>query len=743
MRRVLLAVNVLIAIAFIAAGVVFYWIFYRSAPQTSGTVQTRVSQAVRVEYDHLGVPHIHAGTLEDALFADGYAAAGDRLWQMDSLRRLAAGELSEIIGIAALPSDREARRLRLRRIAESIYVNLTPEDKKSFAAYARGVNAYIESHRGRYGFEFTLLKYDPRPWSVVDSILIGLQMFRTLASDWKDKLVKEQMLRGGDAEKVNFLFPVRGGTEILPGGDVHPGSNAWAVAGSHTASGKPLLSSDMHLEFSIPGIWHMVHLQAPGLNVMGVELPGVPGVIVGHNDRIAWGVTNLGFDVQDLYRERIDVRTGQYLFQGHIEQARQEREVILIKDHAPEETLTWITRHGPIFDTEHGAIYSLKWAAADPSIFHNIFLDVDRARNWDEFRAALAKFGGPGQSFVYADVDGNIGYHATGKLPIRRNYMGDVPVDGTSGEFEWDGYIPFDELPQAWNPRNGYVVSANQNPFPAGYAYHVVGTFAAPYRSQQIFDMLNSGGGKLQASGMLRVQKDVYSGFHKFLAKRIIAAYDKRGASNAVFSSAVDPLRNWDGQMDLNLPQPLVTSLVFQYLRKAIAERASPGSGAVYENQLSSIIVERILKERPAGWFSNYDELMLRCLADAVEEGERLQGKDPKRWRWGRSNFIDLRNPVGDRVPLIGSYFNVGAEPMSGGPTTVKQFKGRVGPSERMNVSLGNMDDSLLNLPVGESGHPFTSHYKDEWSAYYTGRSFPMEYNRVNAKSTLTLVPEK
>ena len=244
---------------------------------------------MEVGRDSLGVPHIKAQTLEDAIFVQGYTVAEDRMWQMDSLRRLSAGELSEIVGAAGLESDRESRRLRLRRIAEQIYVNLAEPDKKIFAAYARGVNAFIESHRGRYGVEFTLLQYDPRPWSVVDSILVGLHMYRTLTSSWRNKLVKDQMLRTGEPDKVNFLFPLRSGAEIMPGGDMHPGSNAWAVSGAHSATGKPLLSNDMHLEFTLPGIWHMTHLEAPGLNVSGVELPGVPGIIVGHNDRIAWG----------------------------------------------------------------------------------------------------------------------------------------------------------------------------------------------------------------------------------------------------------------------------------------------------------------------------------------------------------------------------------------------------------------------------------------------------------------------
>jgi penicillin G amidase len=742
-RRILYVVNSLIAIAVLAAGVASYWVVYRALPETSGVVRTRVSRPVVIGRDSLGVPHIRALTVDDALFAQGYAVAEDRMWQMDTLRRLSAGELSEIVGVAALESDRESRRLRLRRIAEQIYASLSDSDKPPFAAYARGVNAFIESHRGRYGLEFTLLGYDPRPWSVVDSILIGLHMFRTLTSDWKNKLIKDQMMRGGEPDKVNYLFPVRGGVEFMPGGDVHPGSNAWAVSGARSATGRPLLSNDMHLEFSIPGVWHITYLEAPGLNVAGVELPGVPGIIVGHNDRIAWGVTNLGFDVGDLYIEKIDPRTGQYLFEGKVEQARAERELIIIKGRQPEEFRTWVTRHGPIFQQSGGRIMTLRWTAADPRIFRNVFVDIDRARNWDEFRQAIARFGGPGQNFVYADVDGNIGYHAAGKLPIRRNYAGDVPVDGSSGGNEWDGYIPFDELPQAYNPRNGLVVSANQNPFPPDSAYHVNGNFASPYRSRQIFDMLSAGGNKLTPEDNLRIQKDVYSGFNRFLARQVVAAYDRRGASNPVFSEAIKMLRSWDGQMDKDRAEPLIVTLTFQYVRKAIAERASPGQGGLYDTQISSVVVERVLKERPAGWFSDYGELLLRCFTDAMEEGQRIQGSSPGRWKWGSYTFLDVPNPVAGRLPWIGRYFNLGPLPLSGAATTVKQINRRLGPSERMNVSLGNWDSSLLNLPIGESGHVASRHYRDEWDAYYAGRSFPMRFGHVEVKSSITLEPDE
>ncbi len=743
MRRILFVVNTLIAIALVAAAAIFYWVFYRALPKTSGTIATLVSQPVEVERDRLGVPHIKAHTIDDAWFVEGYTAAEDRMFQMDGLRRLAAGDLSEIVGPSALDSDREARRLRMRRIADQIYTEMSEADKSAMEAYARGVNAYIESHRGRYGVEFTLIGYDPRPWSVVDSILCGLQMFRTLTSSWKTELIKQEMLRDGEPDKVNYLFPTRAGFEFMPGGEGHPGSNAWAVSGAHSATGKPLLSSDMHLEFTLPGIWHMEHLMAPGMNVAGVALPGMPGILSGHNDRIAWGETNLEYDVQDLYTEKIDLRTGQYLYQGKIERASSDREIISVRGRGNEEMNIWVTRHGPVFEVGAGQVNSLRWVAAEPGAFHDVFLQIDRARNWDDFKRALAGFGGPAQNFVYADVDGNIGYQAAGKLPIRRNFQGDVPVDGSSGDYEWDGFIPFDQLPQAFNPPEGFIVTANQNPFPPNYPYNVNGRFASPFRSRQILDMLRAGGNKLKPEDGLRIQKDVYSGFEKFLARQIVDAYADRRGTNKNLDTAAALLATWNGQMDRDRPEPLIANLTYQYLRKAIARRASPEHGQLWDVPMMPAVVEKILRDRPSGWFGDYKELLLRCFADAMEEGGRMQGADPKRWKWGRYMFLGVDNPVLSRVPLVGKYFNIGPVPLSGGPTSVKQTTQKLGPSERMNASPGNWDASLLNLPFGESGHIASSHYRDEWDAYYNGSSFPMQYGKIDAKSTVTFVPEK
>lgn len=744
-RRILRIVNILIAIACFVAAIAFYWVFYRALPKTSGSITTLVTQQVEVTRDDLGIPHIKAKTLEDALFVQGYVTAEDRMFQMDALRRLAAGELSEVLGRITLESDRESRRLRLRRVAEQIYTTLSAADKSALTAYARGVNAYIESHHGRYGFEFTALRYDPRPWSVVDSLLTGLNMYRSLTHLWKLKIEKQQMLMTGEADKVNYLF-------TAPAGPPLPGSNAWAVSGVHSEDGKPLLSNDMHLEFSIPGVWHAVQLEVAGsagaanktvvgMNVEGVALPGLPGVIAGHNDRIAWGETNLGFDVEDVYAEKMDVRSGRYVFQGKLEQAREEREIIQIKGYAPEQLSLWITRHGPVFEQSSTRALALRWTAFEPGLFQYTFTGINRARNWDEFKQAIAGYGGPGLNFVYADVDGHIGYHAAGKLPIR-HYAGGVPVDGSTGQSEWDGYIPFEELPQQFDPPEGIIASANANPFPANYPYAVTGNFAPRDRTEQILNLLRAGGAKLKPQDALRIQKDVYSAFHYYLARRVVEAYDRRGAVAGSLNDGIGLLRSWDGQMDKEHAAPLIAALVYDHLRRSVAERASAGSGAVYSADISPTVVEGLLRDQPKDWFTDYNALLLHAFADAMDEGQRLQGANPKSWKWGKTLYLEIKNPVGGGLPLVGSWFNAGPVPMSGGSTTIKQITPRLGPSERMNFAVGNWDNSLWNLLEGESGHRASWHYKDQFEAWYYGESFPMPFHNVEASGTVRFIPE-
>lgn len=731
-NRALRYVNAVTGIALVVAAIAVYWFMWRPMPQVSGTLTAGVAASVTVARDALGVPHINASSIEDALFAQGYVTAQDRLWQMDAIRRLASGELAEIVGAAAVESDKEARRLRLRRAAEDHVKTMPAADRVWLAAYARGVNEYIDSHRANLPPEFRLLRYQPRPWSMADSIVVALHMYRTLTSSWKDELEKSQMLDGGDASKVAALFPIRTGREIIPG------SNAWAVAGSRSETGKPILANDPHLEFSFPSTWYQVHLQGGPMDVIGVSLPGVPTVIVGHNQRIAWGVTNLGFDVQDLYIEKLDVSSGRYLFRGAIEQAKPEVEQIAVKD-APAQTMqTWITRHGAASINDRGRMLALRWTATEQG-FQFPFVEINTAKNWTEFRTALKRFPGPGQNFVYADIDGNIGYQATGKLPIRTNYSGDLPVDGSSGEFEWQGYIPFEELPTAYNPPSGMVVTANQNPWPISNSARVNGQFAPPYRSAQIDARLRSKA-KWKPEEMLSIQTDVYSGFLKFVAEATIQAAEKK---NSAQESALKILKEWNGQMNKDLSAPFIATLTYQHIRLALAEKASPRKGVIYDYEMAPSVVEKLLRDRPKDWFDSWNAVISQSFTDAIEEGQRIQGSDPTKWQWGQYLQVNLQHPVLSRLPWAGKYFQLPATAMNGSSTTVKQTSRRLGPSMRFIADLSNWDGSFNNLTIGQSDHYFSGHFKDQWLAYLNGTSFPMQFGKVIAKDTLTIEPKR
>ena len=732
--RTLKYINLSIAVLLVLVLAAIYWTAYRPLPKTSGRIYAPVSAQASIVRDAIGVPHISAGGWEDAIFLQGYATAQDRLWQMDVLRRLAAGDLSEVFGSTTLELDREARRLRMRRIAEEHAATLAPADRAVFAAYARGVNYFIETHRKELPLEFTLLRYDPRPWSIVDSLLCGLQMYSSLTTMWRGELRKMAMMERGDPAKVALLYPLRAGSEF------QPGSNAWVVSGKFTASGKPILANDPHLEWAIPSPWYQVHLTAPGLDVIGVSLPGVPCVIIGHNRKIAWGVTNLGFNVQDLYMEKIDPQNGHYLFRGQVEQARSESEWIRVRGARPILFREWVTRHGPVAFEENGRFFAVKWAAAEPDGFGFPFLDLNRAGNWKEFTAALARYPGPGQNFVYADVDGNIGYQAAGMLPIRKNFDGDVPLDGASGDFEWQGFIPFDQLPAFFNPPRGWIVTANQDPFPENYPYRVSGDFGAPYRSWEIRDRLLARSG-WKPQDMLAVQKDVYSSFLTFLARKIVAAYDHKKPAQPELSEAVALLRSWNGQMEKSTAAPLLMALAYEQLRAAAVHAAWPGPANIYAPYMAPAAIQKIVELGGQGFFGDEDDSLLKALRAAIDEGRRTQGSNLARWDYGRYNSLTIKQPVGGQLPLVGTYFNIGPVEMSGSGTTIKQTSALLGPSMRFVADLANWDGSLNNIDIGQSGQILSRHYKDQWDAYYVGRSYPMQFEKIQAKDSLTVFP--
>jgi penicillin G amidase len=726
-NRILTYLNYLVAALLAGAGFAGYWFAYRPQAQTSGTAPAPVTAEVSVARDSRGMPYVAAKSLDDLFFAQGYVHAQDRLFQMDVTRRQAAGELSAVVGASEVQEDLGMRRLQLTRLARMQAAQLAPRERAVLAAYARGVNHFIETHASSLPLEFTLLQYSPAPWTVADTMLVTLHLSETLTSSWRQELAKQQMLTRGNPALVEQLFPVRAGNEM------QMGSNAWAVSGQHTATGKPLLASDPHLGQYLPGVLYANDLTAPGFHAAGLSLPGIPAVLMGHNDAIAWGMTNLQFDVQDLYLERtiVNPEGAASLYEGAPSPVARSVETLRVRNLGFTTVNELTTRHGPLVSegvANVGAVqFALRWPAAEGVVGFPL-LDLNRAANWQQFRDTLRQWSLPAQNFVYADTAGNIGLQVAGTLPKRVNHGGDVPVDGSSAQFEWDGAIPFDQLPSAYNPPSGRIVSANANPFPADYPYRVSGNFAPPDRVRQITALLEKDG-KSTAASFGRIQTDVYSAFHHELARNLAAAAKANAGSDDRFAKAAELLSAWDGQMKPDSAAAMITDLAWQNFKRALAERAAPNQSGVYDVPMSTAAGLRLLRERPRQWFPNFDDVLRRAVLDAMNQGQAEQGTTIAAWRLGRHQQITLVSKVLSKVPLLKTavrgWMQIGPEETGGAPTTISQRTPRgdlvIGPAARLVIDLGNLDHSTLTLPTGQSGQLFSSHYMDQ-QPVFSGR---------------------
>jgi len=741
-RRVFKYTNALGAILLVACGGLFYQFISQAFPQTAGELPLGVSQAATITRDARGIAHISATSIEDALYLQGFVHAQDRFWQMEATRRIAAGEMAELVGQTAVENDIVARTLRLRRIANAMVETLDAEDRVWFAAYARGVNDWLSTHLDKLPLEIRALNYTPRQWTLSDSMLLILHMYRQLSTSWTTEADQNLLLsQATDKSKIKSLFPTRAGTEIMPG------SNAWAIAGTRTVTGKPILAGDPHLQHSWPSTFYINHLKAQNLDVIGGSIPGGPGVIIGHNQKIAWSMTTLHFDVQDLYFNETRL-------------IGVEREVVKVKGRPDLVMNQTITPNGPIIE-RNGARFALRWTAFEakyPFAFRNLNL----AQNWDQFRAALSRFPGPCHNFLYADTDGNIGYQAAGHMPLRQNPNADLPLDAQNPANQWNGFIPFDEMPRAFNPPGGLLVNSNQNPFPTDYKYPVTGIFTPPYRQRQITNRL-AAKPKWQANEMTSIQMDVYSEFHHFLAGQLVKAARTRKSSREDFTAAIEVLDGWNGQMEAGLAAPMIAELAYQELKKAVMRRVTTLPTG-FDSHFAPSVIAGLLKNRPKDWFQDYDQVMVQALLDAIENGVRSQGKNPKFWDYGRFHRLMVSNLVlGEaitvgkfiakpwmpfaqamrtlRLPMIDQYVQAGPVPLSGATQTVKQSNPRVGPAFRFVADTADWDNSLFTITLGQSGHVFSSHSKDYWDSWYNGTADPLPYNKIEAKEVLRLRP--
>jgi penicillin G amidase len=767
-----------------------------TSAQQTGTAESQTIQLqglrerVVVRRDERGIPYITANNDEDLYFAQGYETAADRLWQMDLLRRTARGELAEIFGNNVLEEDKRHRTFGFAQTADAELDQATPATRTILEAYARGVNAYISSLEPKsLPPEFQILQYKPRPWTPSDSLVVVKLFFESLSNTWRLDVMREA-LADLPPEKRAALMPETSPLDVLVVGkdgrdtgksavstpiSVPPelpvsadtlrflerdeermsrslarlglaaenlaASNNWVVSGKHTASGKPLLANDPHLAPSAPPIWYMVHLSAPGIKVAGVTAPGFAGVVIGHNDRIAWGFTNVGPDVQDLYIEKFEPSNPRrYMTPTGWRDAEIRHEEIKVRkgftDSATDIVAidVTVTRHGPIVLEKDSKRYALRWTALDSKLNNATGVyELNRARNWREFTTAIRGYTPPMQNMVYADVDGHIGYYAAGMVPIRKSGDGSVPYDGSKDDGEWISFIPFDKLPHLYNPPSGMVVTANQRIVGSDYPYFLTHSWAQPYRAHRILDLLKQKK-RMTANDFRAIQGDTYSIAAATFAREVAKSLKGHATaqSNEKLRETIAAFEGWDGHLNAEARvAPLVAQMRLAFRSKIIngalgLERARMFAWSNFDTTL-----DRIITTQPSDWlpsgFNTYADLYLACYEEGRQTLTKSLGADETKWVWGEMVKARFPHPLAV-APLVGLQFTVPPVPQNGtGGLAGATVNVGASVSMRLIADPGDWDMSQHGISLGQSGIPTSPHWTDQladWRAV-TPRAFP------------------
>ncbi|HTV73993.1 MAG TPA: penicillin acylase family protein [Candidatus Acidoferrales bacterium] len=745
MTRIVRNAVVTLLLAALAAWA-FSWAIARPQPQIDGTLQLPgLGDPVTIIRDHRGVPHIHAHSDYDAFFAQGYVVAQDRLFQLDLLRRLVAGELAEVFGSPAVASDSRHRRLRPRQLARRIYAHMTPAERSAIDAYTAGINAAM-AHEP-LPVEFRLLFYTPKRWLPEDSVLAGLETVLELTNDWDAILAREQINHVIGRSGTDALEPISDPAYDVPLVDGAPApvacdppvraqppnfglraappyivahappeaSNEWAVGGEHTIDGHALVANDPHLDYSEPGPWYLVELQTPDMHVTGAALPGTPGVILGHTEGLAWGVTSATVSTVTVYRDPLDaVRT-------------VGRENIGVRFGAPVAFADQITRHGFVVDEEDGFAYSAQWTTdRDGRIPLASLLALDHASTIEEGLQALSTFPGPVLNFVLGDRSGRVAYHMVGHVPddgVWSRYV----VDGAQLADAWHGYIPFDQLPHVAPSRSAILFTANNRVYGDAYPFRLTDHFVPPYRASRIHDVLESSG-PLDVASMQRLQLDDLS-LPEYEFARGLADYLRQKPDESDDERVIEwSLEGWDGRMT---PESHAATLAHQLLGNALVRYAA----LVLGNDLGPV------------WRQNVGEpeatasLLCALRSHALSYRDLFPGfiayEEPE--PWGEAGSVTIHHPL----HLLGiPFFDAPAFAGSGDFASVKVQTPTHGQSFRAVWDVGSWDRGGIILPLGESGRPGSPYLDDEQEPFAEGQILPLLYvDSGEGRSVLKLEP--
>ena len=830
------AAVIIIAIGFGLWGA-WYWFTHQAIPETKGELQIPgLEQPVDILRDEYGVAHIYAQTSHDLFFAQGYVHAQERFWQMEFQRRVASGRLSEIFGQGTLDTDIYLRQFGFHDLAQQTYELLDDENRQILDAYAEGVNAYIADRRpAKLGLEFAILglkgvAFEIEPWSPVDSLawgemlifdqsdqlhtelnniellaIVGEKKFNQLHPPYREdrpviipeddpSLIRTSILESNGLGKAEVAYLEMLGNNIEDVDIVPPllqslrfpegGSNSFVVSGSYTNTGEPILANDPHMSVNLPSLWYEVGMQcvekSPDCiyNFHGFSLPGVPGILIGYNDRIAWGLTNATFDAEDVFIEKINPENpNQYEVNGEwvdmdirqevIKVAGQDDPVVITVRHTRNGLVATdaMIDHKPFSYGDDGPelyVLSYAWTALEPVQTLRAVMMVNRAQNWDDFVEALSYFDAGKQNWLYADVDGNIGYVLPGKIPIRAGGDGSLPVPGWNDDYVWTGFIPYDELPRTFNPRQGYIVTANNPQLRDEEPYLLNKEHDRGQRAQRIVNMIFNADDKINVDMMKQFQTDNKS----LSALEIIPYLREIQFNDEKVSAARDRLLGWDAQMRMESSEAALFNIFWTHLLADTFDDQLPEEHYLTGNHRSSDVVYFLLQNPRDDWWDDKntpdviedrDAILEKAFDEAYSEGVEKLGDNLDKWQWGELHKITYQNATLGKsgIGFIENIFNRGPFPVNGSESVVQKTCWRANksfdviciPSLRQVVDLSNLSNSVTIHSVGQSGHPYSSHYDDFIELWRNLEYHPVNWTREEVESgeyeLLTLQPTK
>jgi penicillin amidase len=792
LKTILFSLLVLVLVVVIVGFIMLNDIKKGALPQYKGDLRiTGLTSEVTVYRDERGMPHIYAANEHDLYFSVGYVMAQERLWFMDLIRRVTTGRLSEVMGEKLAETDKFLRCLEMTAKSKMVLADEDPLVLSYMQAYADGVNVYIAAAGKKLPPEFRILGYKPDPWKLEDiANIIGYMGWDLAKDNMTSDLFYYQLAQKIGIEKATQLIPdwnavnsvvfpdfkldeilLRNARAFISSMDTlkalgiasFSGSNNWAVAGYRTETGKPILSNDMHLSFGSPGIWMQMHQVIPGkLNVTGVVVPGEPFVVAGHNEKIAWGMTNLMVDDIDLFAEKINPENvEQYYFNGKWKNMVVKKEIIKIKGGKRDSIIIKYTHRGPVisgFNNVKNASLSMRWSGFDKSDEIRAVCLLNRASGWDDFRTALHTFRSVSQNFVYADVEGNIGLNTGGGIAIRKG-NGSIIRKGETDEFDWKGYVPFEQLPFSYNPAKGYVSSANNKTVIEGYPYYISSDFALPYRINRIRQMLDEKE-VFKMEDFKRMILDQHSDYAALLTPFILNLNNNKQELTPLENKALETLKGWDYDMAASLVAPAI----FEFFRISFAkELLSDELGDLYSQLFITAreyYIYRILKTGPDEWVDNIntpqketlDDIILLSFKDCISSLSAQYGSDLSKWTWGSIHKITIKHPLGS-VKILDKVFGLNSENVGigGSSHTVSPysydagFKVNHGASERHIFNTANWDESFTVIPTGASGIPASEFYLSQTKSYLEGKFYKDAFSEKAVKAgaiyTLKLKP--